>query len=89
MWALLMQRCTLYLDFSCDAEWAVSRRLHVLPLLLLSLCAHQTVEVGGQVASQQRLLRRDVQQHGQRVRVKPRLQHLCEERNVKMLRVLF
>ncbi len=56
-----------YLDFSCDAEWGVPRCISVLPLLLLSLYAHQAVEVGGEVASQQRFLRRDVQQHGQRV----------------------
>lgn len=77
-----------YLDFSRDAEWGVPRCLSVLPLLLLSLCSHQTVEVGGQVASQQCFLRRDVQQHSQRVRVKPRLQHLCEEKNFKMVCVV-
>lgn len=36
-----------YLDFSCDAEWDVPRCLSVLPLLLMSLCSHQAVEVGG------------------------------------------
>lgn len=65
-----------YLDFSCDAEWGVPRCLSVFPLLLLSLYSHQVVEVGSQVASQQGFLRRDVQQHGQSVVVKTRLQHL-------------
>ena len=54
-----------YPDFGCGAEGSVARRLHELPLLLLSLGAHQHVEVGGQVTSQQGLLRGDVQQHCQ------------------------
>lgn len=64
------------LHFSGDIEWAGAQRLHELPLLLLGFRSHQVVEVGGDVAPQQRLLREDVQQGGQRVGVEPRLQHL-------------
>lgn len=49
-----------HLDLSGDAQRGIPHRLSVLPLLLLSLRPHQVVEVGGQVAPQQRFLRRNV-----------------------------
>ena len=54
----------------------MSRGLQVVPLLQLGGGAHQGAEVGAQVPPQQGLLGRDVQQHGQRVRVEARLQDL-------------
>lgn len=68
-----------HLDFGCDVQRRVPRRFGVLPLLLLSLLAQQVVEVGGKVAPQQRFLRGNVQQHGQSVCVKARLQHLLDD----------
>ncbi|TNN49003.1 hypothetical protein EYF80_040765 [Liparis tanakae] len=69
-----------HLDFGRDAQRGVARRLGVLPLLAVRLRPHQLDEVGVEVAPQQRLVRRDVEQQGHRVPVEARLQHLREER---------
>lgn len=50
-----------------------------LPFLLLCLGSNKCAEVGGEVASKEGLLWRDVEKHGQRFRVKARLQNLMSK----------
>lgn len=63
--AVTALRC--YLHFGGGGERNVTGGRAVLPLLLHGLQPHQCREGSGQVAAQQSLLRRDVEQQGQRL----------------------
>lgn len=56
-----------YLHFGGGGEGHVTGRGAVLSLLLHGLGPHQCGEGRGQVPAEQRLLRRDIQQQGQRL----------------------
>ena len=64
-----------YLDFGNGIEWDVTGRRLRLSLGLHNVAPEQLVEVGGQVAAQQRLALRDGQQRGQQLGVEARFVH--------------
>ena len=65
-----------YLDLGRSGQQHIVRVLQALLFELLGLQAHQQVEVGGQVAPQQRLVGGDVEQKSHGLHVKARLQNL-------------
>lgn len=69
-------RQSSYLYFSSGRERHVACSVAILSLLLRGLRPDQGSEGGGEVAAQQSLLRRNIQQQGQSLSAEARLQDL-------------
>ena len=69
-----------YLDAGGGGEQGVVGVLQAVLFGAPRLRAHQQAEVRPQVAAEEGLTGRDVEQQGQRLHVEPRLQHLPQDR---------